>query len=502
MFSVPVWNENIAIASFKKGKKNSVRFGTFNLITQEPLNTKINKIRKIEIKRERIHMTSQKSSKVANYYLVKESKYYDLVEQSHRIVCFECIPEIQKLFNVGEEDFDSKIAKYNIKILSPYILIDEIGLDKILPGDMEGRPMVSLGKVDHDHTHLRGIDQLALSQCHDPSSSSSDGIRSLKKGMKYAAKIQKQSKKRKKKMKHAHIEIVERQQQSEETALKDLLSDSGYKAHPDGPLEVELVSDTVDRIALFWQFLSEYAKSLVSLICDSTMKIDTWPLIPVIVCEEDNPTKYFVSYKYAKFRSLILETSNLINKKDLSRKINNDVVRRWGALYLDTTSSCVTVTLKKLFDNNDHATANSVRKRYLLSITRGLTEKDVMKYQQNDGYKNECLELRDEILNWYGLLDIAEGDGDNSLALEIVKRSIDDQAASLLKRLPLFSTLDCNEMVSLSTYVSAKKGHFPNCYGTPGHHSISRFKHPWSGTSEWDTLFKANLRTATVKLQM
>ena len=48
-------------------------------------------------------------------------------------------------------------------------------------------------------------------------------------------------------------------------------------------------------------------------------------------------------------------------------------------------------------------------------------------YQQNDGYKNECLELRDEILNWYGLLDIAEGDGDNSLALEIVKRSFDDQ---------------------------------------------------------------------------
>ena len=95
----------------------------------------------------------------------------------------------------------------------------------------------------------------------------------------------------------------------------------------------------------------------MSLICDSTMKIDTWPLIPVIVCEEDNPTKYFVSYKYAKFRSLILETSNLINKKDLSRKINNDVIRRWGDLYLDTTSSCVTVTLKKLFDNNDHATA-------------------------------------------------------------------------------------------------------------------------------------------------
>ena len=146
-----------------------------------------------------------------------------------------------------------------------------------------------------------------------------------------------------------------------------------------------------------------------------------------------------------------------------------------GALYLDTTSSCVTVTLKKLFDNNDHTTANSVRKRYLLSITwfNGKGEED----QQNDGYKNECLELRDEILNWYGLLDIAE---------EMVitrfrdcKRSIDDQAASLLKRLPLFSTLDCNEMVSLSTYVSAKKGHFPNCYGTPGHHSISRFKHPW-----------------------
>ena len=132
------------------------------------------------------------------------------------------------------------------------------------------------------------------------------------------------------------------------------------------------------------------------------MKNRTWP--DSSLYEEDNPTKYFVSYKYAKFRSLILETSNLINKKDLSRKINNDVIRRWGALYLDTTSSCVTVTLKKLFDNNDHATANSVRKRYLLSITRGLTEKDVMKYQQNDGYKNECLELRDEILNWYGLL--------------------------------------------------------------------------------------------------
>ena len=120
-----------------------------------------------------------------------------MVEQSHRIVCFECIPEIQKLFNVDEEDFDSKLAKYNVTKLSPYILIDEIGLDKILPGDMEGRPMVSLGKVDHDHTHLRDIDQLALSQCHDPSSSLSDG--SPRKGIKYAAKIQKQSKKKRRK---------------------------------------------------------------------------------------------------------------------------------------------------------------------------------------------------------------------------------------------------------------------------------------------------------------
>ena len=190
------------------------------------------------------------------------------------------------------------------------------------------------------------------------------------------------------------------------------------------------------------------------------------------------------------FEALLLETNNLIDKKDLSRRVNNDVVRRWGALYLDTTSSCVTDTLKKLFDNNDHTTANSVRKRYLLSITRGFTEKDAIKYQQKGDYKNKCLELRDEILNWYGLLDIAEGDGDNSLALEIIKRSIDDQVVSLLKRLPLFSTLDCNEMVSLSTYVSAKKGHFPNCYGTPGHYCISRFKHPWCGTSEWDTLLK------------
>ena len=40
---------------------------------------------------------------------------------------------------------------------------------------------------------------------------------------KYKSKVRK-----KEKMKHAHIEIVERQQ-SEETALKDL-SDSGYKA--------------------------------------------------------------------------------------------------------------------------------------------------------------------------------------------------------------------------------------------------------------------------------
>ena len=144
MFSVPVWNENITIASFKKEKKNSVRFGTFNLITQEPLNTKINNNKKNRNKKGKNSHDVSKSSKVANYYLVKESKYYDLVEQSHRIVCFECIPEIRKLFNVGEEDFDSEIAKYNIKILSPYILIDEIGLDKILPGDMEGRPMVSL----------------------------------------------------------------------------------------------------------------------------------------------------------------------------------------------------------------------------------------------------------------------------------------------------------------------------------------------------------------------
>ena len=126
-------------------------------------------------------------------------------------------------------------------------------------------------------------------------------------------------------MRHAHIEIVERQQQDEETALKGLLSDSGYKAHPDGLLEVEnSVSDTVDRIALFWQFLSEYAKSPASLICESSMKIDIWPLIPVIVSKDDNPTKYFVSYKYAKFRSLLLETNNLINKKDLSRRVNND----------------------------------------------------------------------------------------------------------------------------------------------------------------------------------
>ena len=40
-------------------------------------------------------------------------------------------------------------------------------------------------------------------------------------------------------MRHARIEIVERQQQNEETALKGLLSDSGYIAHPDGLLEVE-----------------------------------------------------------------------------------------------------------------------------------------------------------------------------------------------------------------------------------------------------------------------
>ena len=52
---------------------------------------------------------------------------------------------------------------------------------------------------------------------------------------------------------------------------------------------------------------------------------------------------------------------------------------------------------------------------------RGFTEKDV-KYQQKGDYKNKCLELRDEILNWYGLLDIAEGDGDN-----LLRQIINDQ---------------------------------------------------------------------------
>ena len=64
-------------------------------------------------------------------------------------------------------------------------------------------------------------------------------------------------------MRHARIEIVERQQQNEETALKGLLSDSGYIAHPDGLLEVEnSVSDTVDTGRICHLLTENFIKNL------------------------------------------------------------------------------------------------------------------------------------------------------------------------------------------------------------------------------------------------
>ena len=90
----------------------------------------------------------------------------------------------------------------------------------------------------------------------------------------------------------------------------------------------------------------------------------------------------------------------------------------------------VTDTLKKLSDNND-IPLQARFERYLLSIT--------LFYGGDLNFSKATIRINvlnyDEILNWYGLLDIAEGDGDNSLALQIIKRSIDDQVVSLLKRL-------------------------------------------------------------------
>ena len=150
--------------------KKTIRFGTFNyshLVVNDSYDNNNKHHKKKKIKKDK-SKNDGKSTKSKNYFIVPDPKYYKLVEESHRIVCFESIPDLQKLFSVIMKKFDGTMQKYNVRELTPQILIQSIGLDNILPKAMQSRPLISLYEddvVEVGHGNI-GLMHFLLSSTH------------------------------------------------------------------------------------------------------------------------------------------------------------------------------------------------------------------------------------------------------------------------------------------------------------------------------------------------
>merc|ERR1711988_825531 len=124
--------------------KKSLRFGTFSYIRD-----KREKPDKHNKTKRRDNERGNKDNLVSlnmknNYFFVNDTKYYALAKESHRIICFESIPEIQRLLEVTLKMFDGSSSKYNVQQLTPQNLIHDIGLENILPKELKGYPIVAI----------------------------------------------------------------------------------------------------------------------------------------------------------------------------------------------------------------------------------------------------------------------------------------------------------------------------------------------------------------------
>ena len=496
--------------------KKTIRFGTFNyshLVVNDSYDNNNKHHKKKKMKKDK-SKNDGKSTKSKNYFIVPDPKYYKLVEESHRIVCFESIPDVQKLFSVIMKKFDGTMQKYNVRELTPQILIQSIGLGNILPKAMQSRPLISLYEddvVEVGHGNIRMIDQVALMQRHDlarimPDNSSSISISSIQDDKHLSKKMKKKRKQAKQNVKKnlrkkSNLNASPRNNITSNGDAYAHLLPSEYKIHPDGPFVLSSslpainVIKTMECIKLLWEFLSDSTDNLQGLITEKGLNLDTWPLIPILL-NGSNDGKYFVSYKYGKLRSLLMKTDKAICKNEQKSIINHDLLSKWGALYIDKSSTCITGSLLEIFDVHKHNTANFVLQRFLSSIAFGLTLQDIPGLDNNERMSetewNNCLELRDEMLKWHGMLDLAEeNSADNdSLALSLAKRSMSTQSRMLLKRLPIFSTLGGKQMVPLVAYDYEKNGYFPSYYITPGNDNASHKNQEWIHTSKWDCLLE------------